>query len=597
MARLATFLALLPLALPGVLGPALAADGSLDPTFGTGGRVATAVGPTNSGAWAVAVQPDGKIVAAGHTGWSGLSAGSFALTRHQANGALDPTFGFGGRVTTAVPGTGHATDVLVQPDGKIVAVGYSALPQHAVLIRYLPDGSLDPTFGNGGIAEGPEPWSPHGAALLSSGKILVAGQLGAGVNYRAVVGRFNADGTIDTTFGTGGFTIESIGYGAAWEGDVAVAPDEATFYVSGSAYREGPGRYAYESDFLVGRYLANGTLDPTFGEWGVASVDFGTEYSDYELGLAGALQSDGRFVVAGPVGNFGGVARLEPDGSLDASFGEQGRVLLGQFLPQFAPRDLVIEVDGKIVLGGYSSRGANGTPFGFALPPSELALTRLEPDGDVDATFAPCPQVTLAFPGFGALGLALARQADGRYVLAGETLDAAGTMALARFGTATTPACQPAAAGKSKLVLRQFPDGERDQLAWRWTSSGEVTPADLGDPTGDTGYTLCVLSNGGDVRGGSVRRDGWSAAGTKGHRFAGKGTSESPITRASVLRGGAGKGKILVKGKGEYLEPGLPLTTPVTVRLVRDDAPVCWEATFGANVKRSDGAAFVARSD
>src|SRR5437867_890974 len=131
---------------------ASAAPGNLDPTFGTGGKLTTSFGTGSADVYALVLQPDGKVVAAGAV-WNG-SASTFALARYNANGSLDPTFGRTGRMTTAFGAAGSGVfALLLQPDGKLVAAGTATNGGSAydfALVRYNANGSLDATFGTGG---------------------------------------------------------------------------------------------------------------------------------------------------------------------------------------------------------------------------------------------------------------------------------------------------------------------------------------------------------------------------------------------------------------------------------------------------------------
>ena len=189
---------------------AQAADGDLDPTFGTGGKVVTDF--TNSTDWLsrVAVQPDGKIVTAGVV----FPGNKYALARYNPDGTLDETFGTGGKVTTVLSGNvqGGADGLLLLPDGKVMISGSIDLPSSYdtsfALLRYNSDGSLDTTFGNGGVVTtnvGPDDDQAYRLALQSDGKIVAAGRRGIHFNpteqRKGHVGlaRYNPDGSLDTS--------------------------------------------------------------------------------------------------------------------------------------------------------------------------------------------------------------------------------------------------------------------------------------------------------------------------------------------------------------------------------------------------------------
>src|SRR5262249_32973927 len=194
-------------------------DGSLDPAFGDGGRVLTEFdvldehGLRTSEASTLIVQPDGKLVAAGYVAVvprcadSICDASDLAIARYNSDGTLDETFGSAGTITSTM--SDEADDLIRQPDGKLVVVGSTARVE-VVLIRYNVDGSLDETFGTGGIVmTGTGVGFPRKLALQGDGKIIVAGTTGppshdilAGSLFGML--RYTADGELDDTFGTGG---------------------------------------------------------------------------------------------------------------------------------------------------------------------------------------------------------------------------------------------------------------------------------------------------------------------------------------------------------------------------------------------------------
>lgn len=168
-------------------------DGSLDTTFGSVGTIVTPIG-SDACAYAIAVQSNNYIIAAG------VSNAKFALARYKANGSLDTTFGFGGIVTTAIGSSAQINDIVLQSDGKIVAVGFSQ--NDIALARYTRNGSLDTTFGSGGIVitEAGTTALANSVSLQSNGQIIVSGSS----NNGTVVLRYNTNGSLDTTFGVNG---------------------------------------------------------------------------------------------------------------------------------------------------------------------------------------------------------------------------------------------------------------------------------------------------------------------------------------------------------------------------------------------------------
>jgi len=191
-----------------------AAPGDLDPSFGNGGKVITEFGVGNSSANAAAVQPDGKFVAVGsnRTGnVGGPDTYKFVLSRYNTNGSLDTAFGTGGTVVTAIGNRDNvAFAVAIQSDGKIVAAGYSSNIDTGIsftLVRYNADGSLDTSFGNGGKVITPNNGLFHAVAIQPDGKIIAAGKMffgGEADGASFALLRYNTNGSLDTSFGTGG---------------------------------------------------------------------------------------------------------------------------------------------------------------------------------------------------------------------------------------------------------------------------------------------------------------------------------------------------------------------------------------------------------
>ncbi len=288
-------------------GAAVAGPGALDPSFGTGGQVTTDFGGFDS-AQAVAVQSDGKIVAAGSSG-----GGDFALARYNADGTLDSTFGSGGKLTTDFGGFDAASALAIQHDGRIVVTGRTGSGDFA-LARYNGDGSLDSTFGSGGKVTTDVGGfdAALGVALQSDGKIVAVGGGGSGSDF--VVARYSANGSLDSSFGSGGLVTTNLG---GFEAATAVAlQTDGKIVATGSTFSSG------FQQFVLTRYNTDGSIDSSFGTDGKVLTDFGLG-----SGFGGALviQPDGKIVAAGRAGSDFVVARYNTDGSPDASFGSGGR--------------------------------------------------------------------------------------------------------------------------------------------------------------------------------------------------------------------------------------------------------------------------------
>src|SRR5881397_614046 len=185
---------------------ASAAPGSLDSTFGAGGKTTTSFGTGSADIYALVLQPDGKLVAAG----SDVSQSAFALVRYNANGSLDPTFGMSGTASTPIGiDTSGASALVLQSDGKLVAADFA-------VVRYNTNGSLDATFGAGGkvtTSIGSDEDDAYALALQPDGKLVAAGVTLNGFRWDFALVRYNTNGSLDTTFGTGGTVTTPIGTG------------------------------------------------------------------------------------------------------------------------------------------------------------------------------------------------------------------------------------------------------------------------------------------------------------------------------------------------------------------------------------------------
>jgi uncharacterized delta-60 repeat protein len=401
---------------------AQAVDGDLDPTFGTGGMVMTDLSRSTDLANAVAVQADGKLVVVGQTyKQNDYSNEDFAVARYNTDGTLDTTFGVRGRVRTDFPGLAAVpSSVVIQPDGKIVVAG-GAFPLFTFagnfeVVRYNPNGSLDTSFGDGGIVTTtfPEGSYAFDVALQPDGKIIAAGTVfvafdpGEQSDTDFALARYNPDGTPDATFGSGGqVSTDFVGF----EDDafsVLIQPDGKIVAV-GSA--NDPATFY---DFAAARYLSNGTIDTTFGVGGRVRTDFGDQ--NFDRARSAALQPDGRIVAAGfAISQNGGVqnfavARYTSNGILDTTFSRDGKTQIDFGNCCQSANKVLLQSDGKIITVGYANTEDSDSDF---------LLARLSPRGSLDATFGVGGKVRTSFGDLngGANGAAL--QSDGKIVAVG----------------------------------------------------------------------------------------------------------------------------------------------------------------------------------
>jgi len=407
-----------------VIGPqvAHAAAGDLDPTFALGGKVKTDIQRSTDIANAVAVQADGKLVVVGQTYQNNdYSTEDFVVTRYNADGTLDNTFGFRGKVRTDFPGLAAVPSaVVVQNDGKIVVAG-GAFPLFTFagnfeLVRYNPNGSLDTSFGNGGIVTTIFPQGSYAfdVALQPDGKIIAAGTVfvdfnpGDMSNTDFALARYKTDGSVDTTFGNGG-TVTSDFFGNEDDAfSILVQPDGKIVAV-GSA-NNATSYY----DFAAVRYLSNGTIDTTFGVDGKVSTDFGVR--GFDRAHSGALQADGSIVAGGfAISQNGGVqkfavARYTSSGVLDTTFGNGGKTQIDFGSCCQSAYQVLVQSDGKIVSVGYPNTESSDSDF---------LLARLDSAGSLDTSFGIGGKVRTSFGNLngGANGAAL--QGDGKIVAVG----------------------------------------------------------------------------------------------------------------------------------------------------------------------------------
>jgi len=407
----------------------LLSAGNLDPNFG-GGTGQVAVQFQGGGGIAVVqdsiVQPDGKTILVGDTSDAGNGT-DFGVARINADDTPDLTFGNSGVLRIQDAGLdGKASHVRMQSDGKIVVAGGFDQPEGSTtalvfaVVRLDPNGDLDSSFGTNGIATTnftTDPTLPisafaMGVAIQDDGKILVSGNTaytnGPGVG--AVLVRYNLDGTLDPTFGTGGVVnidlAPDLGAVASGDdnefaGDVAIQQG-GDIFVSGSTATHtiyGVSSFTFE----VAAYTADGTLDQAFGNGGLGRVSFPKTARliiPYVRSLI--IQPDGKLVEAGyaiyansadsttwRVGNA--LARLNANGVADRSFGKGG-LTIDSSAPVFAIQKAILEPDGRILTSGLA---ASSYPALLSKQSSPF-VAQYQPNGRIDRTFGDRGVVTLS---------------------------------------------------------------------------------------------------------------------------------------------------------------------------------------------------------
>ena len=362
---------------------AISQPGTLNTSFGSSGFVTISFGDQEDYGYAMAIQSDGKIIATGSS-ISSTTDYTFSLARLNNDGSFDNSFGNGGKVVTSIGiNAAEIFAVAIQSDGKIVAAGYSAedfdLGTDFTIVRYNADGTLDNSFGNGGIVITDLNISEdqiYSIAIQADGKILAAGpsrDLTAPIASFGIV-RYNSDGSLDGTFGNSGKVTTQI---SGYQNDaykVLITPDNKIIVAGRNISVAG-------TSIAIVKYNSDGSLDNSFGSSGIVTQSI----NDFVAATA-LLQSDGKIVVASSMtdnttigfADFA-LARFNPNGTIDNSFGNGGVVstntsdLLGEIL------SLTVQSDGKIIAVGHS--------FEDDFQNAQITLARYNTDGSLDNSF------------------------------------------------------------------------------------------------------------------------------------------------------------------------------------------------------------------
>lgn len=344
-------------------------QGATDSTFGNNGIVIT---PTaySSDINAITMQPDGKIVAAGY--WINLGTYHFQIARYNTDGTLDNSFGNGGIVNTSIGNSSMPFSIQIQPDGKIIAAGgvkanlNPPFQYHSLIVRYNADGTPDTSFGTGGIVITIADSNEDGISsivLQPDGKIIAGGYAW----NQFLLMRYQTDGTLDTTYGTGGIVKTSI---EGTEASIWAIAQQADGKILGA----GTTGDITNFKFALARFNNDGTVDTTFGTSGKVTTDFNPFF--YEVATSVVLLPNGQILLAGYSESNIAMAKYNNDGSLDAIFGNGGILSLNGY-PPVPQNGVTILPDGKIITVG--SLEVSSFNYGFS-------LTRFA-DGVPDSSF------------------------------------------------------------------------------------------------------------------------------------------------------------------------------------------------------------------
>jgi len=389
----------------------------LDTTFGPSntGILVVPIGDSGSGvANSVAIDSSGRIIEAGFAQVSTVN--NIALMRTDINGNLDTSFGTSGVVTTLLGDQSGAFAVTTDSLGRIIITGFvvSSGVESLIVARYGVTGSLDATFGTGGVLTVSVGSAAMGNAIIidGSGNILVAGEANISGALNALVIRVTSSGVLDSTFGTGGIVTQVVGNSSSLN---SIAIDS-----SGNIVVAGISSTAMSNNFLGMRFTSSGSLDTTFNSTGYVTNAFMS--STVNAANAVAITSINGVLLAGVFSNSGanniGMSQYTTAGALDSTFGSGG-LLTDTLGMQSGINDGVFDTSGRLVAAISSD--------------NHIAVGRYNSNGTVDGSFASTGKYALTI-GSVDLAASLALQTDGKIVVAG-TSD--GSFALARLNSDT----------------------------------------------------------------------------------------------------------------------------------------------------------------
>ena len=499
----------------------------------------------------LAIQPDGKIVVAAGAYQSGDLA-DFGVARYNTDGSLDSSFGSGEKVNTDFFGdVDLAFGIAIQPsDGKIIAVGFAAKPTgdhyetFFALARYNTNGTIDTTFGSGGKVTTDVlgininqafnvifVQSAMGVLVQPDDKIVVTGGVIAVVTAPGVIpaplsnfglARYNANGTLDTNFGAGG-KISRDFFGRDDTAFAVALQSDNKIVAAGFATKNSG---AFDQDFAWLRYNSDGSPDNTFGSGGRITTDF---VGDTDGADALVIQLDGKIVLGGFTNNVNNgdlaLVRYNVDGSLDSSFGSGGKFtndVLGNYDEVYG---LALQSDGKIVASGVATTSTGNENF---------LVARLNTNGTFDQSFGSGGKVTTDFFGGEDFATGVKIQADGKIVVTGAANTGSfADLALARY---LAPPAGPPPTVQLNATSYPVTEGTPD-VNIIVTRTGDTSVASTVDyATGDTaGAASCNTPNTGVA---SSRCDYITTVGTL--RFAAGEVSKQisiPIVDDSYLEG------------------------------------------------------------
>ena len=574
-------------------------DGSLDSAFDGDGKLFTSIGNSTARATSVVIQSDGKILVAG-TSVVVPPYSDFAVVRFTTDGRLDSSFGGDGIVTTDI-GSGTQdllTSVAIQSDGKIVVAGSSEIPGTGnfagdfAVVRYNAEGTLDNSFGGGDGKLTTHQGRAYSVAIQSDGKIVVAGwgYIGASVFVGAVM-RHNSNGSLDSTFdGDGYLHMPGTANSVALQNDGKIV---CTGAVAVPPYGN--------TDFILMRFNIDGSFDASFSGDGQVTGYYPSGRTEYNCI---ATQSDGKILVGGrtfvPPDNYDfALARYNPDGSLDNTFSDDGRVTHEIEYYDDAINSIAIQADGKIVAAGKANMWREGT--------TRFVLTRYHSNGFLDRGFGNYGNgiITAVIENFYGYASSVAIQKDGKIVVAGS--DFGSGLVLLRYktdgkldntfdgdGKVITPlpsytdgnlALQ--SDGKILMASSNFNGNNHDFVLVRYNTDGSLDLAFDGDGIATTDFdnsydfakSIAIQSDGKILVGGS------SASGFALSRYNPDGSLDSSFDGDGKLTTAVGTlSSIAIQNDGKIIAAG---SNNGEIVLVRYNSDGTRDSTFSGDGKVS----------
>ncbi len=392
-------------------------DANVTTVAGVNAIVRTDIAGGYDEARSVVFDTQGRVLVGGYT-VNGSTGYDFAVVRYKADGTLDNSFGNGGKITTDFAGsTDIGYSVTTDAQGRVLVGGYAnngSTGADFAVVCYTADGTLDNSFGNGGKVTTDFAGSSdvgYSVTTDAQGRVLVGGYaVNGSTGYDFAVVRYKADGTLDNSFGNGGKVTTNVA-GSSDFGYSVTTDTQGRVLVSGHANNGSTG-----ADFAVVRYTADGTLDNSFGNGGKVTTNVA---GSSDVGFSVTTDTQGRvlvggYAVNGSTGNDFAVVRYKADGTLDNSFGNGGKVTTNVAGSSDVGFSVTTDTQGRVLVGGYAYNGSTGVDF---------AVVRYKADGTLDNSFGTNGKVTTDLGGNSSdLGFSIAIDpATGRIAVAGSS--------------------------------------------------------------------------------------------------------------------------------------------------------------------------------